>query len=93
MNTQRSKCIPGCLNSRKGTIHTKIPKLDLAISTARNQFPKATALHVDVGDPLLMLPPDLDHGRGGLQSLIKHPDRAVSESGHKYVPGHLVRCK
>ena len=90
VDTQGPKRIFGRENSGQGVVHAKIPQSDLAVATAGNKFSQATTLHVDVGDPLLVIAPDLDHRGGRLQSLIEDTNSTVTKTGNKDVTCHLV---
>ena len=62
-----AQCSEGILCGVDGgerVVHSQIPKSDFAVATARDQLPQASALHVDICDPLLVFAPDLDHGCG-----------------------------
>ncbi len=76
-------------------IHADIPELDLAAATAADQLALAAALQMDVGDPLPVLAPDLDHRRGGLEALVVDAHGAVAEAGREDLALDLVggqRC-
>lgn len=90
VDTQGPERIFGGENSGQGIVHAKIPESDLAVTTAGNKFSQATTLHMNVGDPLLVIAPDLDHRGGRLQSLIKDTNGTVAKTGNKDVTGHLV---
>lgn len=91
MYTQCSKCVLGCVNGGQGLRHSKIPQPDFPISAARDKFSKTTSLHVDIRDPLLMVTPDLDHGRSWLEPLIENTNGSIAESSDKNVTGNLIR--
>ena len=90
MDAQGTECILGGIDSRKRIVHTEIPKADLTIATPRDELSEATTLHMDVGDPLLVLTPDFDHRCSRLQSLIKDTNGAITKASNKYVASHLV---
>lgn len=93
VHAQRAQGILRGIDGRDWIGQAKIPQLDLAVSTAGDQLSQATALHVHVGDPLLMLAPNLDHRCGRFQALIEYPDSPVSEPGDKNIAGHLIGCQ
>ena len=70
---------------------SKVPESDFAISGSGDEFSIAAALHVDVGDPLGVVAPEFDHGKGWLKTLIKYSNTAVTESSDEDVPGNLIR--
>lgn len=90
MNTQGAKSISSCIDGRNRIIHPEIPELDLTIPAAGDQLSHAPSLHVHVGDPLLMLTPDLDHCSCGFEALIKDTNGAISEARNEYIPGNLI---
>lgn len=92
MNTQRPKRILRGIRCGNRIIQAQIPETDLAVATTRDQLAQAASLHVHVGDPLLVLAPDLDHGRCGFQALIEDADCAVAEARDEDVARHLVGC-
>lgn len=47
-------------------------------------------MHVHIGDPLLVLLPDLDHGLLGPEPLVEDPESAVAVAGDEDVAGHGV---
>jgi len=46
-----------------------------------------------VGNPLLVLLPDFDHGSGRLLSLIVNTDRTITEASDKDIAFDLIRCQ
>lgn len=72
-------------------IHSEIPQSNLTVPASRDQLSQATTLHVDVGYPLLVLTPDLDHGCRRLEALVENTDRPISESCNEDVSGNLIR--
>jgi len=48
---------------------------------------------VDVGDPLLVLTPNFDHGSGGLESLVEDTHCSVTEAGDENISRNLIGCK
>lgn len=90
MNAQGTESILGSINSRKRIVHTEVPKADLTIATTRDELSEATALHMNVGDPLLVLTPDFDHGCSRLQSLIKDTNSTITKASNKDIASHLV---
>lgn len=90
MDAQGTESVLGGINGRKRIIHTEVPKADLTIATTRNELSEATALHMNVGDPLLMFTPDLDHRCGRLQSLIKDTNSTITKASNKDIASHLV---
>lgn len=91
MHTQRPQHPLRRLNSPERGIQPNVPQLDLAIATPAHEFAQAPALHVHVGDPLLVVAPGLDHGGAGLEALVEDADDAVAEAGDEDVAGDLVR--
>ena len=48
---------------------------------------------MDIGDPLLVLTPDLDHGCGWFETLVEDTDGAITETRDENVASDLVRCQ
>lgn len=71
-------------------VHAQVPKPHLAVAAAREELPDAAALHVHVGDPLLVLAPHLDHCRRWFEALVEHPDGSVAKPGNEDVARNLV---
>jgi hypothetical protein len=46
---------------------------------------------MNVGDPLLVLFPNLDHGGGGLLALIIHSYGTITKTSDKHVSLDLIR--
>lgn len=61
VNAQGSKGIFSGEDGRERVVHTEIPQFNFAVAAARDELSQATTLHMDIGDPLLMLTPDLNH--------------------------------
>ena len=79
------------LNGLDLILHPNIPQLDLAVAAAADQLPHAAALHVHVGDPLLVAAVPLDHGLRRPLALVVDLDLAVPEAGHENVARYLIR--
>lgn len=90
MDAQGSEGIFGGQDGRERVVHAEIPQFHLAVAAARDELSQTAALHVDIGDPLFVLTPDLDHGCGRLQSLIEDTNGAVTKSSNKDVASYLV---
>lgn len=90
MHAQSSKRVFGCINGGQRIVHPQIPKSNLTIATARDELAETATLHMDIGDPLLVLTPDFHHRRGGLESLVENTDGSVAESSHKDVTSNLI---
>lgn len=93
VNAQGSKGILGGVDGRECVVHTEIPQSNFAVAATRDEFSQATTLHVDVGDPLLVLTPNLDHGGCRLQSLVEDAYGTVTKACDEDVTSHLVRCQ
>lgn len=93
MNAQGAESVLGRRDGGKGTIHAKIPESNLTIAATGDKLSQTTSLHVDIGDPLLVLTPDLDHGRGWFETLVKDTDGAITEACDENVASDLIRCQ
>lgn len=93
MDTQGAKSVFGSRDGGKRAIHAEIPQSNLAIAAARDEFSQATTLHVDIGNPLLMLTPNLDHRCSWLETLVKDTNGAITEARDENVASNLVRCQ
>ena len=91
MDTQSPQCVLGGLDGVDRLVHSKVPKPHFAIAAPRDKFSYSASLHVHVRNPLLMLPPHLDHGSCWFQALIKDTHCTISETGNEYVPCNLIR--
>lgn len=90
MHTQRPQSICRRSDLPDWIVLPDIPELHLSIPTSRNQFSKATTLHVYVRDPLLMLAPHFDHSRLGRFPRVEDADSAVAVSGAEDMTGDLI---
>ena len=91
MHAQRPHRIARGRNLPHGFVLPNVPQLDLAVPRSADQLPEPTALHVHVGDPLLVLAPAADHGKGGLLAGVEDANGAVAVAGAEDVAGDLVR--
>jgi len=48
---------------------------------------------MDICYPLLVLTPNLDHGRCWLQTLVEDTDGTITESSHEDIAGNLIGCQ
>ena len=91
MNTQGAEGILGGEDGGKRTVHAEVPQADFAISTTGDKLAQSTTLHVNVRDPLFVLPPNFDHGGGWLEALVEDSDGTVAETRNKDVTRYLIR--
>ncbi len=82
-----------CLDCFYTAVHADVPELDFAAAAPADEFALSAALEVDVGDPLFVLFPDLDHGCGGLLALVVDADCSVAETSYKDIAFDLVGCQ
>lgn len=68
----------------------QVPQLHLAVAAPGDEFAQAAALHVHVGDPLLVLLPELDHGLLRRGALVEDAEGAVAVAGDEDLAGHGV---
>jgi len=90
MNTERSKSVLRGFNRSDLFFHTDVPKLDLSIAAATDEFPHASSLHVHVGNPLFMTAPSLLHSSGRSLALIEDPECSIAVAGYKDIARNLV---
>ena len=61
MDAQRAQRVLRRVRRGDRVIETQVPQADFAVATAGDELAEAAALHVHVGDPLLVVAPDFDH--------------------------------
>lgn len=71
----------------------QIPHLDFPIPAAGDELAQSAALHVHVGDPLLVLLPKHLHGILRLDALIEDAEGAVAVAGDEDVARHGIGGK
>ena len=62
VHAQRPHCVACGRDFPDRIILPDVPQLYLAVPRSADQLPEPTALHVHIGDPLLVLPPTSNHG-------------------------------
>ena len=90
MHTQRPHCVTRRRNFPDWVILPDIPQLHFSIPRPTYQLPEPTALHMHVGDPLLVLSPTSNHGLCRLLAGIEDADGAVAIAGAEDVASDLV---
>jgi hypothetical protein len=91
MNTESPQVVCCCHDRLHTLVHANVPKLDLATAAAAHEFALTTSLQVHVGDPLLVLFPDFDHGSGRLLALVVNSNRTIAKTGYKDITLYLIR--
>lgn len=81
------------LDRRDGLVVSQIPELDLAVPGPGDELAYTTTLHVDVGDPLLVIAPSLHERRARVLSLVEDAYDSVAEPGDEDLAGYLVGCQ
>ena len=88
---QRAQRVLGRPDRPQRLVLADVPELDLAVAAAADQLAQAAALHVHVGDPLLVVAPAFDHGLLGAEALVEDADGAVAVAAYEDVACDLVR--
>jgi hypothetical protein len=91
MHTESPQMVRCCQDRLHTLIHTDVPQFDLATATAAHEFALTTSLQMHVGDPLLVLFPDLDHGSCRLLPLVVDSNSTITETGHEDITLYLIR--
>jgi hypothetical protein len=90
VHTQRTQGVSSGNDGIDRIVQAEVPEANLAVTAGRDEFSNTTTLHMDVGNPLLMFTPDLNHRRGWLQALVKYANSAISKSSNEDISGNLV---
>jgi hypothetical protein len=93
MNTESPQMVRCGHDRLHALVHANVPKFDLATAAAAHEFALTTSLQVHVGDPLLVLFPDLDHGSSGLLALVVNSNSTIAKTGYKDITLYLIRGK
>lgn len=93
VDAQCAQSVRSSLNSLYALVHAYVPQLDFTTSTAAHKLSLTATLQMYIGDPLLVLFPDLYHGGRRFLALVIHADRTITKTRNEHIALDLVRCQ